>query len=319
MGSKKFLYMLVIFCIVHVLNCPLLLAQPEVCTFSVSGIEGVEVGQIGNRQIYTLFTPVLMDEAKEIFSIDNSYNSLLDAVGPLNQLIDWHQPIIKSEQSDAEKIIELAESGRIDWVGIEYPRTETTYVDNIREGYLLYRNRINTELNPSSEWDSSKTDQLLALVFEAYTIVNANKTKFFRNVEIYPLEIDTVNEQHNLFGYFNYWEGLIEEDPFVTEGQHLGVTSFIEETMRFGPRLITEAEVEILLDRLEVLEEARFNIRILIKVHNDIASLYLQSDRAVTQSILDLSGNGLLLFETGRSFGIKQGLISACQNGNSRV
>ena len=312
----KFVYVLVTFCIVHLLSCSLLFAQLEACTFSDSGIEGVEVGQIGDREIYTLFTPRLMDEAAEFFSIENSYRSLLDAVGTLNELIDWYQPIIASEQSDAQKIRELVESGRIDWIGIEYLKTDTTYVDIMRESYLQYQNRINGELlNQSSDWDPNRTEQLLSLVFDAYIIVYAD-LDIFRKIEIYPLDIDAIDEELTLIEHFNYWNDLIAEDPFVTEAQRLEVISFIEETMETEPRLITEPEIEAFLNTLGIPERSGLNIKILMRIHNDLASLYLRIDRAAVQSILDLSGNGVILFGTDRSFSIKQGLITACLGGN---
>ena len=317
MSSRKFLSEFLTFCIISLLSCPLLFAQTETCTFSGSGIEDVEVGQIGNRQIYTLFTAHLVDESDEIFAIIESYRSLLDAIVPLNQLIEWYEPIIASEQSDAQKITELVVSGKIDWIGIEHPRTDTTYINDANDSYLEARKRINMELNQSQEWDASKTDKLLSLVFEPYVISRANHLDIFRRVRIYPLEgIDLMVEESRLIGSFNHWDDRIIEDNRITEAQRLEVIFFIRETMEPTPRLITESEFEILLDRLEIPEGARLNMKILMRIHNNIMSLYSRRDRAVVQSVLDLPGSGLLLFGTSHSYGIKQGLITACQNRN---
>ena len=288
--------------------------------FSDSDIEGVEVGQIGDRQIYTLFTIHLIDESDRVFEITNPYRPSLNDVVPLNELLDQYEPIIASEQSDVPKIIELVESGEVDWIGVEHPKTDTTYIDDARDSYLIARNRMNMELNQSAEWDSDKTDRLLFLVFEPYIISRANHPDIFREVRIYPLEnIEFMERELDLIGYFNHWVGLIREDSRTTEAQKLEVIAFIDGAMEPVPRLITESEFEAFLNRLEIPEESRLNMKILMRINNDIVSLYLRSDRAVVRSILDLSGNGVLLFGTDRSYGLKQGLIIACRNTNSSI
>ena len=123
----------------------LVFAQTEACSFSDDEIEGVEVGQIGDRQIYTLFTPHLFYEPG-IFSLITNYNRLEGTVTALNQLIEWYQERIESEQSEAQKITRLVESGNIDWISIEYSKTGTSYISNTTS-YLQTRDKINTTLN----------------------------------------------------------------------------------------------------------------------------------------------------------------------------
>ena len=82
------------------------------------------------------------------------------------------------------------------------------------------------------------------------------------------------------------------------------------------PRLITESEFENLLNRLRIQEESRINIRKLRMAHNDFILSILTRDAAVVQSILELHGNGLILFGIAHGPGIKEGLITACQNEN---
>ena len=86
MNLMKFLYGLCIFYMVNLLSCPLVLAQPEACTFSDSEIEGVEVGQIGDRKIYTLFTAHVSGETNEVMRLVNILTPI-EAVAPLIGLI----------------------------------------------------------------------------------------------------------------------------------------------------------------------------------------------------------------------------------------
>ena len=51
-------------------------------------------------------------------------------------------------------------------------------------------------------------------------------------------------------------------------------------------------------------------------INNNIVSSILRRDAAVVQSVLELPGNGLILFGTSHGTGIKQGLIEACRNGS---
>ncbi len=53
--------------------------------------------------------------------------------------------------------------------------------------------------------------------------------------------------------------------------------------------------------------------------NNNILSLISPRDAAAVQSILDLSGNGLVTFGTAHSHGIKQGLIAACRDGSGSL
>ena len=76
----KVLCKLLIFCIIVLSNHSLIFAQVEECTFSDSDIEGVEVGQMGDRQIYTLFTAHLHDEPGIIRSIVDDFEPTEAAV-----------------------------------------------------------------------------------------------------------------------------------------------------------------------------------------------------------------------------------------------
>ncbi len=326
-NSKKFLSALFISYIVSLLGYPLAFAQMEACAFSDYEIEGVEVGQIGDRQIYTLFTEHPFTEDREVHEILESHEPE-DAVAPLNQIIEKYQAIIESEQSDAEKILELAKSGKIDWIGIEAGNRYTSYTNatdnhlNDRDflqyslNYLDNLDSIGMRFNHLPDWDASKTDQLLFLLHPARAIVRANHPGVFRRVRLYPLEdrnliIETITQLNSFF----YWKELVKKDVHVTPYQHSQIISFINDHIS-PPRSISRNVFEDLLEWLRIRSEALRNIRRLRVINNNIVSLILKRDEAVVQSILELPGNGLITFGTAHGPGIKQGLITACQNGN---
>ena len=320
MSSMKFLHGACIFYMVSLLSCSSVFAYTKYCSFSElfsnSVLEGVEVGQIGDRKIYTLFTDHLTNESNMVYTILRTHTPV-ESVGPLNQLIERYQERIASEQSDLQKIIELARSGKIDWIGVELDRTNTSYPENRTKAYLDYLGTLSLFLNSLHGWHPSKTDQLLSLMYPAVIIARAVRSNTFRNIRIHPLEdsylkIESVDRRRDV----HYWEELVKKDPRVTFDQYLAITSLIESTMTFELRLITDSEIEDLLDQLEVAEESRMNMKMFVKAHNDVISVALRRDLAVVQSILDLPDNGLLLFGTAHRNGIQQGLVRAYREGN---
>ena len=331
MSSKIFLCELFIFCAVGLLSYQSVFAKTETCGFSDSEIEGVEVGQIGDRQIYTLFTPHPNNGNDEkIHRILNSHKPM-DAVTLLNQLIEQYQSIIESEQSDAQKIIELAESGKINWIGIESTNRYASYANvtdnslNDRDfsrtasNYLQYQDVVSRNFNHLPGWNADKTAQLLFLIFPAYIIVHINHPEIFHKMRVYPLEDRNLrHEASDQHDDRDYRHELLLNDSRLTDYQYSEIIFFVvNEYLIPRPLLIPDSEIEDLPKRLGVSEDAHTtltNIKMFMRAYNEVTSLILRRDTAVVQSILDLPGNGLILFGAAHGHGIKQGLITACQN-----
>ena len=300
MSSKQFLYGLCIFYMVNLLVCPSVLAQTEVCTFSDSEIEGVEVGQIGDRQIYTLFTAHLLNQSSEAMRIVDTQTSV-ESVVSLIGLIQKYQERITSEQFDAQRITRLAELGKIDWIGIEHSKADTTYVDDQIGNYLYDRDIFNMVYGSliGSGWDVNKTDQLLFLLHPAEIIARAIHPEAFHGVEIYPLEDEDLKQQANdALSERNDSLALIYND--VTDFQYAAILIFMNGMVDEGLP-ISERGLEIILDTIELPggpTQTYLNIRRLIRAYNNIISLSPRRDAAIVQSVLDLPGNGLLLFGT---------------------
>ncbi len=328
MYLKKFLYASCIFYIVAGLfNLQLVFAYTKYCSFSNLEIEGVEVALIGDRKIYTLFTGHLLAEHIEPLNIIGSHGPE-EAIPLFNQLLEEYQEIIASEQSDAQKIIELAQSEKIDWIGIEDYNRYASYADRdvndnyLNDQYLLqktvrylsFRDFI-SPLNHLPGWNSNKTTQLLFLIFPAQAIIRANHPEVFRRVKTYPLEnqslkTETMSRANNVF----YWDRFILEDTRITSYEYSQVWSFIKKAHPLNP--ISNESLDALLNMLEIRRDARENMRNSIKAYNDFISLIPQRGARVVQSVLNLPGNGLITFGAFHGPGVKRGLITACRNGN---
>ena len=157
-------------------------------------------------------------------------------------------------------------------------------------------------------------------VYSAYIIVRANHPEIFQRVRVYPLEdenlrVEAVDQQSD----FKNWHRLVWQNPHITPDQYSDTFSFLNEHFIPEPLLIPESEIEDFSKRLGVSENARINIRMLMRAQNDIVSLVLRRDAAVVQSVLNLPGNGLIIFGEGHSHGIKRGLIEARRDENGSL
>ena len=328
MYLKKFLYASCIFYIIAGLfNLQLVFAYTKYCSFSNSEIEGVEVALIGDRKIYTLFTRHLLAEHIEPLNIIGSHGPE-EAIPLFNQLLEEYQETIISEQSDAQKIIKLAQSEKIDWIGIEDYNRYASYADRdvtdnyLNDQYLLqktvrylsFRDFI-SPLSHLPDWNSNKTTQLLFLIFPAQAIARLSHPELFRSVRIYPLEnqnlkTETKRRSNNVF----YWDRLILEDTRITFYEYSQVWSYIKKAHPLNP--ISNESLEALLNMLEIRRDARENIRTSIEAYHDFTSLIPQRGARVAQSVLNLPGNGLITYGAFHGPSIKQGLVTACRNGN---
>ena len=222
----------------------------------------------------------------------------------------------------------MIESGQVDWIGIESinrsaSNANVDIADNslndqqllpVVLDYLDFQDLINERFSHLPNWDADKTNQLRYLLYSADIIVRANHPEIFRRVKVYPLEDRSIrSETESRYDDETYWLQLFKENVRVTFDQYLQVNSFLTEA-RKDLHLISENELEAFLNRLGVHRDARVNIGIRMRTSNDIILLNAQRDRAVVQSILELPGNGLILFGTAHGPGIKQGLIEACWN-----
>ena len=214
----------------------------------------------------------------------------------------------------------MAELGKIDWIGVEQDEVNTSYVDSETEKYSRNQDIINMDYSSliGSGWDVNRTDQLLFLLHASYIIALATHPEVFSGVKVYPLEDRNLKtEADDLVRDIDFWmlERVGRDVYNITETQYLEIKSFLT-AMLDESRLIPESELLDFLDRLGVPEEprmTRMNIRMVRTLAIDMILLSKRRDTAIVQSILELPGNGLLLFGTAHGPGIKQGLIEACQ------
>ena len=368
MNLMKFLHGLCIFYMTNLLVCSSVLAQSEVCTFSDSGIEGVEVGQIGDRQIYTLFTEHLtgdqQDTTRAVLTSRLNYTPLQFTLR-LDWIIGRYMETVVSEQFDVQRITELAESGQIDWIGVEGSLSElggNAFAEMVSSYSKLKSELDNLNL---SDWDSSKTEQILSLSFNEIIIAYANYSEIFDRIPIVPLEdnnlrresgrlvteirrmgnallrgeliVEEVLEGTITFSQvaeFNYtfsssnhisnraFEdllGIFFENPEIEEQQT--PMSEIPIPVQIRPKPLKTALIPAPIPALtpastSTRAELQMFLRTLINKHNALIGLYDDREQKIVQSILNQPGNGLLIFGADHGPGIKEGLVTACRNGN---
>ena len=154
-----------------------------------NSIEVVSI--IRDRQIYTLpiTHPSFVGREATHHILDNP-SSLKDALSTarllsgswqqiatsLNAIIRDKQEIIESRQSSVQKIKEAADSGNLDWIGVDrFPEElEIRPIHIETASYLANKNFLNANLSPLDTWSQEETQQLLSLMYDPYIIFFAN-------------------------------------------------------------------------------------------------------------------------------------------------
>ena len=293
------------------------------CVFSpYSGIAGMEVAYIGDRQIYTLFTEGLVNERDAVFEAFSNSSSPTHFSMMLNEIIDNNKVVIASEQPDVQKIVDLSKIERLDWIGIETSpeRLEDNPIDQRIRAYSDNQNFLNTNLNPLDGWDSDKTDKVLSLIYNPYVIAIANNRDIFNGVKIALLDDEDLRQTENqYYDSVDHYESLLLENyhtyPSVSRSTLEKIFHFIRSTTN-RPELImiSQDELEEFLDEFRFEEEARIYMRRIVEMTNNATSISRQRDQNAVTSILNQQGNGLVLFGAAHGPGIKKGLTTACEN-----
>ena len=352
MKIKKFLQGLCIFYTIY--SSDFVFARDERCVFETHS-RGIEVAHIGDRQIYTLFANHLGEEEWiEVLDAFRSYNNYHSTQAQLllnlNSIIEQHQTMIESEQSDMRKITRLLKSEQISWVGIEQSPEDFYDIDEMTLSYLKLKQEL-YDIYDSGLVNYQGTNQIFFLGFNALTITYANNPEIFNRVQIVPLEDSILRKQTERM--------LLERDqildhisPFIDQGiiklfsmSELVSMMSADNTTRY----ISNREFEdFLLETFETQKietqtiingipvpvqagpmpirtpptpaqaEAQMLLRSFIDKHHEFInpnSIQKSRNQKVVQSVLNQSGNGLIIFGTNHEQGIKEGLTTACQNG----
>ena len=346
MPVKKFLKGLCIFYAMFYYQS--LFAKVDSCIFKTYS-DGIEIANIGNRQIYTLFTAHLDNERNEVLTAFNNRSNytLSQFISHLNRIIDRHQTTIKSEQSDVQKVTRLVQSEEISWIGVEGSPEEiegsNSNFGKMVSNYLELQPAFNEQ--SSTNLDLNKTDQILYLMFNAIIIAYANHSEVFDRIPIVPLEDnDLRREVRRILHEIKQMQSHL---PIFILSRAISPSQFSELHSIFtNSRYISNQEFETLLDLLETQEieedqtsingipipkqakqrhlrtlpthvqaEFKMFLRTFTDKHNILhGDLYKKRDQKAVQSILDHPGNGLVLFGTNHGPGIKEGLTTACKN-----
>ena len=315
---------IIYFLLISVFSCALMAAQIQDCVFSDHSIDGVEEIRIGDRRIYTLFTPHMGNLDKEpIFSIIRTSLSEIERNTLLREHILKILTLIRSEQADVSKMTSLARMEQIDWLGIERSPRDVEGVGataNLIQGYRTTRELFLRVfyLSPSPSIELSAPN-VLSIIYDPYIIFLANTPE--HNIQVVPLEDDILrSEGANILNNFGYWIDIIAKNPDLTDEDFSAFTSFMDDYEKLYASQFTFFDLPYLeefLDRLGVEEHIRPAMRMLFMVTNEMWQSVTKRDELVVQSILNQTGNGLILFGTGHSKGIQQGLITACQANHS--
>ena len=316
----KFLQSLYVFFVICLLSHSVFAQN---CSFTPY-FEDIEVINIGDRQIYTLFTPHLTVQYQGILSIVESDTlNVNDKRHLLRVHILRNLPTVLSEQSDVQKIARLARSGQIDWLGIEFSPNEieeiggvSTLIQSYNRGRrFLFRN-LYLGFDPNA---LLSIPNVLSLMYGPHIVFLANEPEYRDRIRVVSLEDNAIKQEAlDHTDDFTYWLDFIREDRLTyTDDQFAQLNAFIRSynvNHSNSQTILGLDAFEEFLDEIEVEEDARQPMRMVFTTNNDFLKLTQARDEKVVQSILLQSDNGLILFGSAHRKGIQQGLSTACQN-----
>ena len=230
------------------------------CVFN-SYFDDIEQIDMGHHRIYTLFTPHLSGQSRDVMSVVRVREDIESKIRRFDAILTQNRDTVQNEQRDIQQIAHLIRSEQLSWIGLESsPEEMRSFVEYRVEAYrqLKFGQSLFANLDAvSTNWDTHKTDQILTLLFPAVTIACGNDQEACHEVEQIPLEnenlkIEQINshqeEQRLLQGVFLDFlnSGL------MTRHQFEGMTNIAIANMLNDQKPISDEDVEDFFDNFKV-------------------------------------------------------------------
>ncbi len=292
--------------------------------------DDIRLGHINGRKIHTLFTPHLGNHREQVEGVIKASN---DIPSELNILLIMYQRAIKSEQSEAQQLIQLLASDQIDWIGIELSREEMkglTY-NEIAQPYLTMKRSFNN-LNNRPRWNQVKTNQILSLMYRSYIIAYTENPELFEEAKFIPLEDPNLREIARSLSEDKNMAlstlAQLEKEGLISHWKYLAIGTLAERALEqrglaqiTGDNLISSSELKNFLQAQEIEQtEVIEAVTSYVNTINDFMINGKNRDEAVARSVNNQSGNGIILMGDAHKAGVEDELIQSCleQNRNHR-
>ena len=287
------------------------------CGFS--NIEGdIEMASIGGAKVYTLFSAHLGKQPLEVRkALRLEGGTREDVSDRLNAILSnpKHQQTIKTEKAETARIINLLKSSSLTWVGIEASPKEMKGGPSIQMQMQVDIYKHTRESLLSVLGDVNKTDDILYLLFSSHVIARAKEPSAFERIRTVPIDDDEAKSKSAevVFELDNLKQELIElgmEKQLLSPEQFMAINGMKADALK-NNKVIPSERITAEQERFKN-EEVKKTVGNLLSKANEFLHLSAKRDEAAAKSILNQSGDGIVLMGTAHGPGVTSHLNSAC-------
>ena len=284
---------------------------------SLEIINSFKVIKMKDQKVYALATrhlnPHISDPVLWILpSLLMEGNQKEEAYAGLKDILYFRSNTVISEKTDVLHMIKLlrADNSELKWIGVEKSEEELKEdpTQNQINQYRQFKSFLTEVLTPQEVEDT------LYLIYNAEIIAAAEHPELFKEVEFIPLEDNVYAREGKNFA--------IEADRILKELYFAILSSEIEDADRveaIAARAIvnvTQIPQQLISDELSKWRssESKSLVEDFFRNTNQFVEYMSKRDQAMVATILEQSGNGLILTGSSHSKGITQRLSSACRD-----
>tara|TARA_B100000749_G_scaffold122825_1_gene93765 strand:+ start:8321 stop:9250 length:930 start_codon:yes stop_codon:yes gene_type:complete len=287
------------------------------CGFSSQGNQ-LESANIGGGTLYTLFSTHLMNQSEVVLNAISG--------GPTQMLENFedilndpeHKATIKNEQRKTQQITHLVRQKKISWIGVEVSPLELEKGlkwEELVEDYNGMKSLLSEYIT-----DSNKMDKILSLMYPPYVVAWAKNPKAFDSIKIVPIDDDAAKtESSRLVGEMDRARSeLIElgmKKRLLTPEQFFAIDELRLKAMS-EVRRITPEETRQTTSQFDN-DEVKNVIEKLFSKWNEFYKNSEIRDATMARSVLNQSGDGLVVLGSAHGRGVVNHLNSYCQGNSS--
>ncbi len=274
----------------------------------------IRVADINGRQVYTLFTPHLVNEPEELNNILNLDIDPNEGLIVLYRFLDKNKDTIDFERSEFQQITSLLTSQEIDWIGVESNPKGIQATEQKAQNYQTAKESFNS-VGP---WNQETTDDLLYLLHSVWIRLlteypNDIVLDGANGIKVIPLEDQNLGMRRvELTIIFNQRFDEVLYDTHITVEQQNALNTFLfNDHMPFDlveSLLLEEFFKTHRIENPELIEK----IRVAVDSLNEKIIIDQKRDEFVVQEILKQEGNGLVLRGSTHQENVEGGLTQAC-------
>ena len=275
--------------------------------------------RVNRKNFYALFTSHLYKEPDLLWQIidDKSISDPIIKAGVLRRIArnEKYSSVIRSEKGDVAAIIGLLKSKQssIRWIGIEASSKEMKKVGFNKQDQISVYGTVKRYLTTVLSFSEKEADDILYLMFSAYTISLAKQPQLFANIRFIPLDDDLYKSKT-----LNTLSKVEQAQRALYDLKDAGILSPEE----FQKIMSTKREIMssrgVLLSKIGLLNElkapqSRAAAESYFVYINEFLNYSYKRDNTMASLAVKQQGEGLIILGEGHEKGVTTLLLSLCR------